>query len=307
MNHDYIEPIHVLSNLLTETGIKHWIDFGTLLGAVRSGSPIESDHDFDIDVIATGFAQLWAMRQEIRERVGIIIRESDNERILRGFPEHDSLDLQSDRLAIRSCVERSIPHVDFYSCDIRGRDVIHAEELFHFKSFFIDRLARISVLGFQFPCPVLKERLLEQRYGDCWRTPLDYWAYREVQTKVLKPFESPIRCVALAGRSKVREGRPHSELERLRTLFDDVVVVYPSESRLDARCFTEASVSKGRRRAAVRSVGRIWSMPAYEANRVDLALLLELEAYCVADLRHLSERNEAFFNPIGRLAELVYL
>ena len=43
-----VASLYRVSNIVKVEGLKHWIDFGTLLGAVREAGFLNRDVDFDI-------------------------------------------------------------------------------------------------------------------------------------------------------------------------------------------------------------------------------------------------------------------
>ena len=43
-----VASLYRVSNIVKVEGLKHWIDFGTLLGAVREAGFLNTDVDFDI-------------------------------------------------------------------------------------------------------------------------------------------------------------------------------------------------------------------------------------------------------------------
>jgi hypothetical protein len=45
-----IELIQLLSTLLQKWGVQHYIAFGSLIGLLRDGKPLQNDHDSDLNV-----------------------------------------------------------------------------------------------------------------------------------------------------------------------------------------------------------------------------------------------------------------
>src|SRR5690348_12838757 len=60
-----LELIDFTHALLAEHGIVHWLEFGTLLGAVRDGTLIPWDWDADFGILARDADALLALRVEI--------------------------------------------------------------------------------------------------------------------------------------------------------------------------------------------------------------------------------------------------
>lgn len=62
-----MESIH---NLCTQNGIKYWVDFGTLIGAVRHNGFIPWDDDFDICMLRDDYERFDKLaKQELDERL----------------------------------------------------------------------------------------------------------------------------------------------------------------------------------------------------------------------------------------------
>ena len=53
---------------MDELGIKYWLDWGTLLGAVRDGKLIEWDHDMDLGTMDDSWKKLVSILPELEKR-----------------------------------------------------------------------------------------------------------------------------------------------------------------------------------------------------------------------------------------------
>ncbi len=51
--------------MLARHDIPHWLDFGTLLGAVRDGTLIPWDHDADFGILARDAEAMLTLREEL--------------------------------------------------------------------------------------------------------------------------------------------------------------------------------------------------------------------------------------------------
>ena len=58
-----IEIQHYIHDLFEEHGIEYWMDFGTLLGAVRTGENVEFDDDGDIGVFGKDVKRIARLKK----------------------------------------------------------------------------------------------------------------------------------------------------------------------------------------------------------------------------------------------------
>lgn len=218
-----VERIHKLSTILQAAGIKHWIDFGTLLGAVRGGGLVQTDIDFDFGVLRPDDERLLALRDEIRNVARIQLVEGV---LLRGCPVHDSLVASTERRALQSCLKAGLLYMDFYVWDTHGRDVVPVLQKFRpysFKAYFIDELEFIHFEGFPFPAPRHRAELLAHRYGLDWRIPMPKDEYFKVIYQCIRPFEG-IATAYVPLHLRDRLSWQPKILERGKSLFDRVLV-----------------------------------------------------------------------------------
>jgi len=47
----WVETLKEIKHILDDVGVKYWLDFGTLLGAVRDGKFIPWDTDIDLGML----------------------------------------------------------------------------------------------------------------------------------------------------------------------------------------------------------------------------------------------------------------
>jgi len=71
-----------VDDLLTRHGIVHWLDYGTLLGAVRSGELIPWDADVDFGILERDVEAVLALRPEI-EAAGHWLETDESPAVLR--------------------------------------------------------------------------------------------------------------------------------------------------------------------------------------------------------------------------------
>jgi hypothetical protein len=158
-----LELIGFVHELLAEHRIRHWLDFGTLLGAVREGALIPWDHDADFGILAGDAGAVLALREEI---------EAPGYRVFLGDPAvirvHYS---EANRLGL-----------DLTLWHERGKLLVSDEspldlwpgmhDRTSFPASFVEHLTDVRLDGNPFPAPSPVDRLLaEHRYGPDWRTP----------------------------------------------------------------------------------------------------------------------------------------
>ncbi len=63
-----LQLLQDVKEVLDNGGVKYWLDFGTLLGAVREGRSIIWDGDFDLSTLDTDIAERFELWDELRKR-----------------------------------------------------------------------------------------------------------------------------------------------------------------------------------------------------------------------------------------------
>jgi LicD family protein len=161
--------------LLERHQIVHWLEFGSLLGAVRDGHLIPWDADVDFGIYAADVDRVLSLRPEI-ERAGYV---------LAGSPQ---------RVMRIQLSPRNNLHVDLFPCVVRDGMV---EPLYSrifgddreraasggewpgtagrqaFPGHFLEQPAPVALEGLDLPAPVPAELFLrDHRYGDDFRIPV---------------------------------------------------------------------------------------------------------------------------------------
>jgi len=160
-----LELVDFAHALLAEHGIVHWLDFGTLLGAVRDGELIPWDWDADFGILARDRERILSLREEI---------EAAGHSVYLGEPA-----------AIRIYYsETNKISIDLWMWHERGDLLVSEDEnplilwpgmhdRTSFAAAFVDELDEVELDGRSLPAPADAERLLaEHRYGPDWRTPI---------------------------------------------------------------------------------------------------------------------------------------
>ena len=158
-----LELTGFVHGLLDEHGILHWVDWGTLLGAVRGGEFIPWDEDVDFGIVDRDVPAIRALADAVSSAGYVMLL--DNPAVIRiQLSEINSL------------------HVDLLIWERRG-DLMVAHESedviwlgmngrTDFPSRYLDRLEPVTLHGRQFlaPSPV-HDFLREHRYGSDYMTP----------------------------------------------------------------------------------------------------------------------------------------
>jgi len=159
-----LELIGFVHEVLAEHGIRHWLDFGTLLGAVRDGALIPWDNDADLGILARDAGAVIALRDEL-EAPGYRLFLDDPAVIRVHYNETNrlGLDLTLWQEEGELLVSGESP-LDLWP-GMHDRTA--------FPAAFVAELTEVELDGRRFPAPSPVDRLLaEHRYGTDWRTPI---------------------------------------------------------------------------------------------------------------------------------------
>jgi hypothetical protein len=150
-------------NLLDERSVVHWIDFGTLLGAVRSKEFIPWDADVDVGILERDAGRVRALRPEI-EKAGYRVRVSDPAmyHILYSDINTASVDLVLWHERDGVLVSADSPLTHWPGMHDRAA----------FPRAFVEHLTPVTLYGQEFPAPSpVHDLLREHRYGPGYMTP----------------------------------------------------------------------------------------------------------------------------------------
>jgi len=64
----FIKRFRELKEILDKCGVKYWLDWGTLLGAVRDGKIIEWDHDIDLGTMDESWEKITPVFPELEKK-----------------------------------------------------------------------------------------------------------------------------------------------------------------------------------------------------------------------------------------------
>ena len=158
-----LELVDTVHALLAARGIPHWLDFGTLLGAVRDGELIPWDTDADFGIFARDAERVLELRDEL-EAAGHSLYTDDPAviRVLYSDANRIALDLTlwHERDGLLASDEGPL---DLWP---------GMHDRIAFPPELVAELSEVSLNGRTLPAPADPARLLsEHRYGPDWRTP----------------------------------------------------------------------------------------------------------------------------------------
>jgi hypothetical protein len=145
-------------DLLTRHEIFHFLDYGSLLGAVRSETLIEWDEDADFSCINSDLSRVLDLSAEIESA---------------GF----WLDARQAPHVVRICRSRvNQAHADLWFQRVENGfsytwSLLH-QERYRFPIEYLDRMGSVKLEGKSHPAPMPVEQFLaEHRYGSDFMTP----------------------------------------------------------------------------------------------------------------------------------------
>ncbi len=152
------ELLFFTEDLLTRHGIFHWLDFGSLLGAVRHQALISWDTDIDFGVLKVDLEQILALEAEINQSGYYLNR--DDPQVLR--IQYSQMNTQ---------------HVDIFPWwEEHGILKLtwswEPSKEWYFPSRYVERLKPVDLYGKAFPAPApIHDFLVNYRYGPDYMTP----------------------------------------------------------------------------------------------------------------------------------------
>lgn len=148
-----------LADLLEESNIPYWLDWGTLLGAVRNGKMIPWDEDIDIGIFYKDIGKVMNLESQM---------------VKDGFRFAMERDKNAVRV-IRFYGEKGIKfHIDILPWKINGNVVKMTYNSKPFKVYPIEELLNLKKVEFEgrmYPCPREPEKSLGRLMGEDWRNP----------------------------------------------------------------------------------------------------------------------------------------
>lgn len=170
-----------LSSVLKSNNLKHWIIYGTLLGAIREKTIIKHDYDFDLGILYEDVENILKLNEIKLFREGYLLEKGFG--VVYNVRNH-SLNYKSSEYKWRVSLKLKFNDkiiADLYTykeCDdglIRRYDPL--EKIYYwpnstFPAYFIKELIELEINGILFPAPRDPEVLVEFFYGPHWKIPI---------------------------------------------------------------------------------------------------------------------------------------
>lgn len=203
---EYVHP------LLDRHGIAHWLDYGTLLGAVRSGTFIPWDQDVDFGVFEADVPRIVALTPEI-EAAGYTVDLSDSTVVRIQFSEVNELHLDLFRWHERDGVLWTDFDSDFDWPGLHDRT--------SFSRAYVERLEPVELYGKPYPAPAPHhEFLVAHRYGPDYMVPIrnvmSVWLYPDLGPDDMTPTVKRLLAELAEKDRRLAELNYRSRLGRLR-------------------------------------------------------------------------------------------
>lgn len=163
-----LENLLILRDLFEKHGIPMFLNFGTLLGALREKDFIPHDDDVDVGVFARDRDAILALMPEL-EKLGFEMRYVRDERLYK-------LERRSSELDFFVAVPKKTLRGRRW--DLEGKATIAARHL--------DRLDEIEFLGNRFPVPHDPLGVVRSLYGRTWNVPIPNSTSRQDWSKRIK-------------------------------------------------------------------------------------------------------------------------
>lgn len=212
-----------LCNILEKINIKHWVDYGTLLGLYRDKRLLAHDNDIDVSFIKEDNISYRDIALQLTD--SFYICNTHDEKITI-FP--------------KNCDDFLYTHIDLYHM---------AEDKFNktitlkhtplkgrltYRNYFINNLSSINVLDTKLPCPSLTEKYLKLNYGEEYNKPVKHFhagdkgrgifEENHIQNKVtvfmLGIFKTEFEIIDL--------------IKKCKRFFDIIKIYLPTDKELEA-------------------------------------------------------------------------
>ncbi|MCU0639393.1 MAG: LicD family protein [Candidatus Krumholzibacteria bacterium] len=150
--------------LFRENGIGYWLDYGTLLGAVREKDLIDYDTDVDLGMLYRDRDKLLGLKERI-EKDGFVFRKDHSAEFYRiALSEMNSL--HADVFLWKRNPDGVLYREDYMKKDDgKGKD---------FHEDLILKLEEREIDGRMYPVPSGPEEFCRFRFGENWRERIRY-------------------------------------------------------------------------------------------------------------------------------------
>jgi len=172
-NHEQLKEIlFFVTDLLNKHNIKYWLDYGTLLGAVRGKDIIPWDIDTDISCLEEDKEKIFALMPIINKKFYFCQHSFKNTgyQIRYGKGEKTHLDIflwYKDEEMLRRRYYLGLN--SYYGTDVRkGKD---------FPAEWVKELSEVTLADKIFTAPKDPEQMCLLRYGRSWKRPLHIYQW----------------------------------------------------------------------------------------------------------------------------------
>jgi phosphorylcholine metabolism protein LicD len=146
-------------NLFKENGIKYWLDYGTLLGAVRERSLIEYDTDIDVGILYEDKGKLISLKHQIEKDSFFMDKDPKLDFYRINFSKINTLHMD-----IFLWIKRE--NGELYRSEYMPKDRKKGKD---FASSKIQNMELAEIEGRFYPVPENPEKFCEFRFGENWR------------------------------------------------------------------------------------------------------------------------------------------
>jgi LicD family len=177
------EMLSYIHELLERNDITHWLDYGTLLGAVREQAFIAWDEDVDLGVFDEDAEAILALEPEIAA-AGYRVDTTDPGAIQINYSPVNEAPLDLFRWKEQD---------DWLGCDFDpDYEWPGLHQRTSFPRRYVERLGTVTLYGRPYPAPAPVDRfLVEHRYGPDYMIPtrpiMSVWLYPELGPHDMTP------------------------------------------------------------------------------------------------------------------------
>ncbi len=171
------EMLTDIDEILNEENIPYWIDYGTLLGAVREGDILDYDEDADIGILKQDSDKLLNISWKFLEKKDLYF-------YIYGYPYEVSINYgrynnlhvdiffwEFERMPFKYMWEDDIKITNRICLNRKNYQLCDEQKGKHFPAANLFPLEKIKLGDHEYYCPKEPEKFVEFRYGLDWRIP----------------------------------------------------------------------------------------------------------------------------------------
>ena len=165
-----------ISGYLTQNNIKHWLMYGTLLGAVRQNDIIPYDYDFDLGIMYEDYEKVLLFNEFLNQYNYSLEKTSGVVYCYKNLKQSETRFRVSLKVKFNTNPVADL-YIYFKCQDEYLRRYDKEEGILYWPNsvipfYFIENLNQIRIRDTIFPCPIFPEILVEHWYGQMWNTPI---------------------------------------------------------------------------------------------------------------------------------------